>query len=162
MANLVLDMYSAGPRRQIEPGMLEFVDAATPRSPEQLDELARDQLRLVGIRFDGRDRSVESRFRDEFFEDDDDDDDDKWDDGNLSAHCLVTWRVVEAGNPRYDVWLHHADSGCVFVHGTTTIVAERCQFQWMVPGLAGPSELAPALDEALDRAEALARGQADE
>lgn len=124
--------------------------------------LEREQLRITGLRFDGVDRSAESRLRDEprevadpaYDPDDDDDDDDWWDDGNLAAHALSHRTVTLGDGTVLDVWQHHADSGTAFAHGTTEVVAEMCQFQWMAPGLKGPSPLAEALDAALKKATA--------
>ncbi len=127
---------------------------------DELSDLEREQLRIAGIRFDGVDRSAESRLRDEprhiadpeYDPDDDDDDDDGWwDDGNLAIHMLSRHEVALPDGMSLDVWLHHADSGTAFAHGTTEIVAEMCQFQWMRPGLTGPSPLAGALETALNR-----------
>ena len=124
----------------------------------KLNPLEREQLRITGLRFDGVDRSAESRLRDEprdvadpEYDPDDDDDDDWWDDGNLAAHALSHRTVTLADGTELDVWQHHADSGTAFAHGTTEVVVEMCQFQWMVPGLKGPSPLAGALEAALKK-----------
>ena len=71
---------------------------------------------------------------------------------DLAAHSLAHHQVELPNDKKLDVWTHHADSGTAFDLGTTNVVAEMCQFQWMVPGLSGPSPLAKDLEVALKAA----------
>lgn len=136
--------------------MLYLKNQRHPSSHDQLSAIEQDQLRIAGLRFDGEDRSAESRFieRPAPAEEDDDADGDgvDWDDGNLGAHQLSVCEVHDDDGHRFDLWLHHVDSGCLFQAGTVELVAERCQFSWMEPGLTGPSALAEILDEVLGEA----------
>ena len=128
----------------------EFRAARYPNDTTRLTPLQCEQLVIVGRHFDGVDRSAESRLRDEPVPENDDDID--WDDGNLAAHGLVVYEAWETGVHVYDVWCHHGgDNGCVFVAGTTTVIAGRFQDTWMEDDARSP------LDEALHAAEAALR-----
>ena len=126
-----------------------LVRGRTPTDPAALSALELEQLRLTGRHFDGRDRPGALRLVDQPIPPEDLEEDIDWDDGNLAAHLLSAWEVHEDGVHRFDVWLHHADSGTLFVAGTTEVVAGRCQSQWMTPGLAGPWPHAEPLDAAM-------------
>ncbi len=134
--------------------MIRVENKRQPKSADDLSAIEREQLRIVGLRFDGRDRTPESRFRDEPISAADEAEGIDWDDGNLGAHQLILWEAHDGEKHLFDLWLHHADSGCAFLHGKTDLVAERCQFDWMKPGLMTASELAVELDEALANATA--------
>lgn len=128
--------------------MIEVRNRHAPESADELMPLQLEQLYIVGKRFDGEDRSAELRFVDQPVEADDDDDD-VWDDGNLAAHALQRWDVYVDGVHRYDLWVHHGDSGCLFVTGTTTDVAGRFQSTWLQPDAVTPFADADALDDAM-------------
>jgi hypothetical protein len=130
--------------------VLRFVNVRRPKSADELSSLEREQLFLVGKHFDGKPRAVELRFTDQPISEDDEDEGIDWDDGNLGAHMLSVWDVHDdAGRHLYDVWLHHADNGCVFEHGTTMVLAGRYQSTWLTPDGMKASPLAAALDAAM-------------
>src|SRR5689334_11952956 len=115
----------------------ELAHGRQPTSVDELDALARQQLYLAGVAFDGMARPVELRFSElprgnpyDPDADEDDEDDDWWDDGCLVLHMLSRWNVRVDGVHRYDLWLHHADNGSLFVAGTTDVVAGRVQSTW--------------------------------
>ena len=129
---------------------LEFKSCLAPSEIGQLSTIDQAQLELVGKAFDGRDRSAEARLREEPIPDDAEEWMD-WDDGNLAAHGLLVYRAWEDGQHVFDVWVHHgSDNGCVFVAGTTELIAGRFQDTWMDPS---GSETHPR-DEELRDAEA--------
>jgi hypothetical protein len=133
---------------------LEFRAALEPGSVDELTPLQCEQLVIVGQQFDGRDRSAASRLRDEPIPDDAEEWMD-WDDGNLAAHGLVTYQAWRDGQHVYDVWVHHSrDNGCVFLAGTTEVIAGRFQDEWKEPSGSGGSH---PLDQELHDAEAAIR-----
>ena len=109
---------------------LEFKACRQPGDISELSALDQAQLEIVGEAFDGRERSAESRLRDEPIPDDAEEWMD-WDDGNLAAHMLFAYEAWEDGKHVYDVWVHHGrDNGCVFLAGTTEMIATRVQDTW--------------------------------
>jgi len=116
---------------------------------DELSELDKAQLYQVGTHFDGVDRSAEDRFVDLPVTEEAEAEGIDWDDGNFKGQLLFVAEVHEDGVHRWDVWVHHADNGCLFEKGTAIVVAGRVQSQWMTPDLAAPHPLAELLDSAL-------------
>ncbi len=127
---------------------LTLVNCRMPDVPAELDAIGLAQLREVGRLFDGEDRAPELRLID--VASPTDDEGEAVDDGNLAARMLSVWEAHDGAAHRYDLWLHHGDSGCLFAKGTTEVRAVRSQFAWVTPDLAAPSELATAIDAAMD------------
>jgi len=75
----------------------------------RLAMIERDQLRVAGKRYDGRDLTSGRRLA-------------PVGDGALAD--IVRWRLVDGGRHRFDAWLYAANSGTVFRVGTTEVVAE--------------------------------------
>ncbi len=128
---------------------MELRNCRTPKSAEELTSLEREQLYIVGKSFDGQDRAAELRFVDQPLTPEMEDDGIDWDDGNLGAHLLSVWDVYVDGVHRYDLWVHHADSGNLFIAGTTEYIAGRCQSTWFQPDVITPYAEADALDRAM-------------
>lgn len=120
------------------------IDGAAALSPSELA-----QLYVVGRAFDGVDRRAEDRVREMPLSKEAVNDGVDWDDGNLAAHMLSLAAVFDAGAHVFDVWVHHADAGCLFHQGTTALVAGRVQSTWMTPDLLAPYEHAALLDATL-------------
>lgn len=110
---------------------LELRNRRHPVSAQELSWIESEQLVAVGVKFDGRLRSAESRLRDEPIPDEDGRD---GDDGNFAAHGLVAYEAWEGDRHLYDVWTHHGgDNGCVFLAGTMHVLAGRFQDAWREP-----------------------------
>ena len=117
-----------------------------------LSDLQREQLKHVGGHFDGQDRTAEQRFIDLPITPEAEADGIDWDDGNFTGQLLSVSEVHEDGMHKWDLWVHHADNGCLFVRGTTTCIAGRVQSNWMTPDAMKPHELGQALDAAMREA----------
>jgi hypothetical protein len=87
----------------------------------QLDDALRDQLAAAGQRYDGVASPAADRIAPEGF-------DEEPDEGGPLYEPEV-WDVCDAGGAvLYQLWLYNADSGTLFKHGTTEVVAEIIQF----------------------------------
>ncbi|MBK7076098.1 MAG: hypothetical protein IPH44_27760 [Myxococcales bacterium] len=118
-------------------------------SPDGLTPLERAQLYLAGRAFDGRDRRVEDRFVELPVSPEDLADGLDWDDGCLGANMLWTAAVYDGEVHAFDLWVHHADNGCLFTAGSTDQLAGRVQSTWMTPDLRAPYPRAAELDAAM-------------
>lgn len=98
-----------------EPPALVFVAQESPRAASELDVLGREQLVIASERYDGSKRSIEAIFAA------------RPDDEGLVMRTVERWTITRGGVPAYDAWLAMGDSGTIFAHGTTRVVADVVQ-----------------------------------
>jgi hypothetical protein len=93
-----------------EPLQLECTAFFKPTSVSELDDVQREQLRLAGQQWDGKDLPAKDRLAK--------------DGGEASFAGLLQYRTFSSpdGNARYDAVLFMGDSGAVYEAGTTTSV----------------------------------------
>jgi hypothetical protein len=98
-----------------EPIALYVASTLKPKSIDDLDEMAKKQLRIAGRGYDGHDLPAKKRLEPNGEE--------------TSFAKLVERRsVVDAqGTPLYDLWIYMVDSGSIFEAGTSTEVGGIAQ-----------------------------------
>lgn len=101
--------------------MADFINRRPVTSADSLTPLQAAQVALSGRLYDGEDLPAERRLSADVDGDADGDDDE----GVL--HFCELWDVVADGVPRYEAWFYQADSGSIFLAGTTEVVAEVIQ-----------------------------------
>jgi hypothetical protein len=95
---------------------LRFTERIKPRSAKALDAIGRAQLEEANGRYGGKSLTAEQIFET----------DESAEETILPAY-LERWRVNEGKKWMYDAWLYMSDSGSIFEHGTTNVVAEVIQ-----------------------------------
>ena len=121
--------------------VLVFANPLHPQSVDELDAVARDQVRRCGEQWDGDDLPVEARLHPT----------DTIDDANFYLQMLARWDVLDGGRHAYDAWFFAVDSGVVFRARTTEVVCVVVQFDFQ----ADDPALAAALGDAARRAGAI-------
>ncbi|MEE1785359.1 hypothetical protein PUR71_20940 [Streptomyces sp. SP17BM10] len=96
--------------------MADFTNRRPITSAAPLTPIHAAQVALSGRRYDGEDLPAEQRLPA----------DGDGDDEAVLNSCEL-WDVVADGVPRYEAWLYQADSGSIFLAGTTEMVAEVLQ-----------------------------------
>ncbi|MFE2326271.1 hypothetical protein ACFXD5_20485 [Streptomyces sp. NPDC059385] len=94
--------------------MADFTNRRQITSVTQLTPVQAEQLVLCGAAYDGEDLPADRRLSS-----------DPEDESVL--HFCEFWDVVADGSPVYEAWFYQADSGSIFLAGTTKMVAEIIQ-----------------------------------
>lgn len=98
---------------------LRFVNCRKPQSVEELSATEKEQLLIAAKRYDGNDLPAEARLSPP---------DGEWDEEDSFYGFLSIWDVVdETETVRCTAWFYRVDSGTIFTHGTTDVVAEVIQ-----------------------------------
>lgn len=110
---------------------LRFTNLRQPTRLEDFNATQRKQLEVCARLYFCGEQPLEYRFGP--------------DDGRERFLIFELWDVEQDGEHKYDAFLYNGDSGTVFAHGTTDVVAEMIQFHF-------DEAREPGLDEALQEA----------
>jgi hypothetical protein len=92
------------------PTSLTLAKVFEPRTLGELDDVQKEQLRLAGLSYDGRDLPADARLAD--------------DESETTFLGFLEFRTItdDEGRPRYDALLYKIDRGIVFEAGTTNAI----------------------------------------
>lgn len=94
--------------------MADFINRRHITSAAELDPVRAEQIVLCGAAYDGEVLPADRRLSSDP------------DDESVLLFCEL-WDVVADGSPLYEAWFYQADSGSIFLAGTTEMVAEIIQ-----------------------------------